>query len=214
MGRRPRGRAASSPQGHLRGTLSFDGDGNAVTYLGWVIPWGTPLTLLGDTPERVTAMQRELVRIGIDRPAAFNDGAPVDWALDPTDIASYRRADFRELDAALADNPDLIVVDSRRRTEWQDGHVTGARHVPLHELVARADEIATWARAAAHAGRDATVWVYCGSGFRASAAASILERAGLTVVHVDADVASARVIRAWTPAEEVVHATLGAAYAD
>jgi rhodanese-related sulfurtransferase len=143
-------------EGHLRGTLSFDGDGNAVTYLGWVIPWGTPLTLLGDTPERVTAMQRELVRIGIDRPAAFNDGAPVDWALDPSDIASYRRADFRELDAALADNPDLIVVDSRRRTEWQDGHVTGARHVPLHELVARADEIATWARAAAHAGRDAT----------------------------------------------------------
>ena len=39
-------------------------------------------------------------------------------------------------------------------------------------------------------------------------------RAGLTVVHVDADVATARVIRAWTPAAEVVHATLGAAYAD
>lgn len=201
-------------EGHLRGTLSFDGDGNAVTYLGWVIPWGTPLTLLGDTPERVTAMQRELVRIGIDRPAAFNDGAPVDWALEPSDIASYRRADFRELDAALAANPDLIVVDSRRRTEWQEGHVTGARHVPLHELAARADEVATWVRAAAHAGLDATVWVYCGSGFRASAAASILERAGLTVVHVDADVATARVNRAWTPAEQVTQATLGAAYAD
>ena len=43
---------------------------------------------------------------------------------------------------------------------------------------------------------------------------AILERAGLTVVHVDADVATARVIRAWTPAAEVVHATLGAAYAD
>ena len=72
----------------------------------------------------------------------------------------------------------------------------------------------TWSRAAAHAGRDATVWVYCGSGFRASAAASLLERAGLTVVHLDADIATARLIRAWTPAEQVTQATLGAAYAD
>ena len=201
-------------EGHLRGTLSFDGNGNAVTYLGWIIPWGTPLTLLGDTPEQVTAMQRELVRIGIDRPVAFADGAPAQWALEAGDVVSYRRADFSELDAALAADPELIVVDSRRRTEWVQGHVTGARLVPLHELLARADEIATWSKAAAHAGRDATVWIYCGSGFRASAAASLLDRAGVPVVHVDADVATARTIRAWTPAEQVDVATLGAAYAD
>jgi glyoxylase-like metal-dependent hydrolase (beta-lactamase superfamily II)/rhodanese-related sulfurtransferase len=200
--------------GHLRGTLSFDGNGNAVTYLGWIIPWGTPLTLLGDTPEQVTAMQRELVRIGVDRPAAYADGSPEQWALEAGDVVSYRRADFAELDAALAADPELIVVDSRRRTEWIQGHVTGARLVPLHELLARVDEIATWSKAAAHAGRDATVWIYCGSGFRASAAASLLDRAGVPVVHVDADVATARTIRAWTPAEQVDAATIGAAYAD
>jgi len=199
--------------GHLRGTLSFDGNGNAVTYLGWTIPWGTPLTLLGETPEQVTEMQRELVRIGIDRPAAFADGGPEQWALEPSDIVSYRRATFRELGAALEADPELLVVDSRRRTEWLDGHVTGARHVPLHDFLARTDEIVTWSKAAAHAGRDATVWVYCGSGFRASAAASLLERAGIPVVHVDEDVAVARTQAPWTPAEHV-EATLGAAYAD
>lgn len=200
-------------EGHLRGTLSFDGGGNVVTYLGWLIPWGTPLTLLAETPEQITAVQRELVRIGIDRPAAYADGTPQDWATGPDDITSYRREDFAGLDAALAADPELIVVDSRRLTEWREGHVTGARHVPLHELLARTDEIMTWAKAAEHAGRDATVWIYCGSGFRASAAASLLERAGLRVVHVDADVATARSMRAWTPAEHVA-ATLGAAYAD
>jgi hypothetical protein len=39
--------------GHVPGTLSFDLDGSFATYLGWLIPWGTPLTLLGRTPEQV-----------------------------------------------------------------------------------------------------------------------------------------------------------------
>src|SRR6266498_202914 len=50
--------------GHLPGTLSLGLDGAFATYLGWLIPWGTPLTLLGDRPERVAQAQRELVRIG------------------------------------------------------------------------------------------------------------------------------------------------------
>ena len=56
--------------GHLAGTFGFDLDGSFATYLGWLIPWGTPLTLLGRTPEQVAEAQRELARIGIDRPAA------------------------------------------------------------------------------------------------------------------------------------------------
>jgi hydroxyacylglutathione hydrolase len=200
-------------EGHLRGTLSFDGAGNVVTYLGWLIPWGTPLTLLAETAEQVTATQRELVRIGIDRPAAFNDGSFHDWVLSESDVATYRRAQFDELDAALDADPELLVVDARRRTEWLEGHVRGARLVPLHEFLTRLDEMATWSRAAAHAGRDATVWVYCGSGFRASAAVSLLERAGVPVVHVDADVATARTMRNWTLAEHA-DATIGSAYAD
>ena len=62
--------------GHVPGTLSFDLDGSFATYLGWLIPWGTPLTLLGHTPEQVAEAQRELARIGIDRPAAAAVGEP------------------------------------------------------------------------------------------------------------------------------------------
>jgi len=200
--------------GHLRGTLSFDASGNAITYLGWLIPWGTPLTLLAETPEQITEFQRELVRIGIERPAAYREGTPADWALESSELTAYRRADFRELDAELTANQDLIVIDSRRLSEWVDGHVTGAKHVPLHQFLARLEEIVTWSKAAAHAGADSTVWVYCGSGFRASAAASLLDRAGVPVVHVDQDVTAARAISHWTPEEKVDTATFGSAYAD
>ncbi|XRQ09831.1 MBL fold metallo-hydrolase, partial [Actinomadura welshii] len=39
--------------GHMAGTLNFGLDGSFATYLGWLVPWGTPLTLLGETPEDV-----------------------------------------------------------------------------------------------------------------------------------------------------------------
>jgi hydroxyacylglutathione hydrolase len=62
--------------GFVPGSFSFALDGSFATYLGWVIPWGTPLTLLGETPAQVSQAQRELVRIGIDRPAAAAAGQP------------------------------------------------------------------------------------------------------------------------------------------
>ena len=139
--------------GHLRGTLSFDGEGNAVTYLGWLLPWGTPVTLLGDSLAQVEAMQRDLARIGIDRPAAHAVGSPASWALDAAaDVTSFRRAGFAELAAAQTANPDLLVLDLRRNLEWADGHVAGARHVPLHELPARMDEVVAWSNRAAQNG--------------------------------------------------------------
>ena len=173
--------------GHVRGTLSFDGEGNAITYLGWLIPWGTPVTLLGDSVAQVEEMQRDLARIGIDRPAAHALGTPEDWALESSDVVSFRRVGFADLVTARAADPELLVLDLRRDLEWSDGHVVGARHLPLHELLGRTDDVLAWSRSTAEAGLDPTVWAYCGSGFRAAVAASILERAGVPVVHVDQD---------------------------
>ena len=56
---------------------------------------------------------------------------------------------------------------------------------------ARIGEPVAWSQAAAHAGADATVWVSCGSGFRAAVAGSLLARAGVPVVIVDDDFAKA-----------------------
>lgn len=198
---------------HLKGSLSFDADGNAITYLGWLIPWGTPITLLGATQEQITEFQRSLVRIGIDRPAGQNVGDPGAWARTATDLGSVRRVAFPELAAALAEDPQLIVLDARRLTEWRDGHVDGAKHLPLHELPSRIGEVAAWSNAAAHAGADSTVWVSCGSGFRASVAGSMLARIGVPVVIVDDDFSNAE--KAGLPIVVDAHAaTFGAAYAD
>lgn len=155
--------------GHVAGSLSIGIDGSFATYLGWLIPWGTPLTLIGGTSDDVAAAQRELVRIGIDRVAAMVPGDPAEWA----DLVSLRRVEFAE----LATRPtDAVVLDVRRRLEYAAGHLAGSVHIPLHELSARLDEIP-----------DGVVWVHCQSGYRSSIAASLLARAGREVVHVDGD---------------------------
>lgn len=167
---------------HVKGSFSFDVHGNAITYLGWLVDWGTPLTLVGATEDEVADMQRELVRIGIDRPAAYAVGSPSDWASDAAPLSSYERSDHAGMAAALAADPSLPMLDLRRNSEWNDGHVAGAKHVPLHELRSRLDEVRDWA-----ASFSAPVWIYCGSGFRASVGGSILEAAGVSIVHVDDD---------------------------
>ena len=50
--------------GHARGTLNFGLDGAFATYLGWLITWGTPVTLLGETPDE---RRRGAARAGPDR---------------------------------------------------------------------------------------------------------------------------------------------------
>jgi glyoxylase-like metal-dependent hydrolase (beta-lactamase superfamily II)/rhodanese-related sulfurtransferase len=160
--------------GHVAGSLNFGLDGSFATYLGWLIPWGTPLTLLGATPEDVAEAQRELARIGIDRPAAHATGDPAEWAGEKA-LSSYPRAGFADL-AQVRHHRPVVVLDVRRSLEWKQSHLSGATHMPLHELPQRFDDIP-----------DGEVWVHCATGYRAAIAASLLRAAGRQVVHLDED---------------------------
>jgi hydroxyacylglutathione hydrolase len=162
--------------GFVPGSFSFPLDGSFASYLGWILPWETPVTLLGENPEQVARAQRELVRIGIDRPAAAATGKPEDWAT-ARPLASLRLATFGELaDAARAagDARALVVLDVRRQLEWDNGHVANAIHIPFSDLPGRDGEIP-----------EGDVWVYCHSGYRATVAASVLAARGRHVISVN-----------------------------
>ncbi|MBY5163104.1 MBL fold metallo-hydrolase [Salsipaludibacter albus] len=167
-----RSRTAYAP-GHVTGTVNIGLDGSFVTYVGWLKPRGAPITLLG-TADEVAEAQRELVRIGIERPAAAGIGTVDDWA-GGRELADYPIVDFADLAEALdgADRPQ--VLDVRRTDERVVSHVPGSQHVPIHELPHRLDEVPT----------DGTTWVHCGAGYRAAIAASLLDATGRDVVLID-----------------------------
>ena len=165
--------------GHVAGTLNVGLDGTFATYVGWLIPWGTPLTVLGETKEQVAQAQRELVRIGIDRLAGAGVGDPLSWAGDGG-LQGFGTATFADLREARRSAREPVVLDVRRDLEWAESHLRGAVHIPIHELLGRLDEVP-----------DGEVWVHCESGYRSSVAASILDRAGRAVVAVDDDYGNA-----------------------
>ena len=157
--------------GHAPGTLNFGLDGGFATYLGWLISWGTPITLLGESAEDVAEAQRELVRIGIDRPAAHATGKPEDWSDRP--LSSFPTATFADL-AQVRHHREVVVLDVRRADEHDAARIAGAVNVPLHELMDRLDEVPA-----------GEVWVHCAGGYRASVAASMLDAAGRSLVAID-----------------------------
>jgi hydroxyacylglutathione hydrolase len=156
---------------HVTGSISVELGDSFATYLGWVMRWGAPLTLIGETAGQVAEAQRQLSRIGIDRLEAAATGSTDELAAGR--LSRYRVSDFAAL-AAQWGQDGIVLLDVRRRDEWQAGHLAGAVHIPFWEIETRAGEVP-----------PGQVWAYCASGLRASISASLLDRAGRHVVHVD-----------------------------
>ncbi|WP_328886413.1 MBL fold metallo-hydrolase [Streptomyces sp. NBC_00316] len=159
-------------EGHVAGSFNFESDGKIATYLAWMIPWGKPVTLLAESPQQLAAAQRELVRVGIDRPAAAAMGTAQEWAGEGTSLASFPRSTFTGL--AEQGTGDVVVLDVRRDSERAAGHIEGSVHIPVHQLHQRLGEVPA-----------GTVWVHCAGGMRAAIAASLLDAADRDVVAVD-----------------------------
>jgi rhodanese-related sulfurtransferase len=77
-----------------------------------------------------------------------------------------------ELQARLAANPALALLDVRTREEFEEGHVAEARHQPLDELEPRA------LFAAGRLPADQMIYLICRTERRAARAAEIFAQAG------------------------------------
>ncbi|GFH67327.1 MULTISPECIES: MBL fold metallo-hydrolase [Streptomyces] len=159
-------------EGHVAGSFNFEADGKLATYLAWLIPWGKPVTLLAESAAQLHAAQRELVRVGIDRPAAAATGGPAAWLAEGESPATFPRATFARL--AAEDLDGIVVLDVRRDSERAEGWIEGSVHIPIHQVHSRLGEVP-----------EGTVWVHCAGGMRAAIAASLLDAAGRRVVAVD-----------------------------
>jgi len=157
---------------HLSGTLAFELSDPFASYLGWLYDWGASLTLSGESEYQIARARRELARIGIDKlnGAAVGD---VNSLRAHDDLRSYRIASFDDL-AEVPVTDGVSVLDVRQSKEFESSQVAAAINIPLHELFDRLAEVP-----------NGEVWVHCASGYRASIAASVIDRLGHHVVLID-----------------------------
>jgi rhodanese-related sulfurtransferase len=67
-----------------------------------------------------------------------------------------------------------VIIDVRSKTEFDEGHVPGARHIPFWKIASQAQALSTF--------RQSSIVVYCGHGPRAYFAGAVLRRRGFTHV--------------------------------
>ncbi len=166
-----RGRGAFAA-GHLTRSINVEQDTPFTTYLGWLLPHGAPLVLMAEHPKAIAHAQIDLARIGIDAIAGQYVGVLPPQAIGRA-VHAYPVGTFYDL-ARVVGTTGNVALDVRRDDEWSAGHLDGALHVPLHQLIARIDDLPA-----------GTIWVHCAAGYRAAIAASLLERHGRSVVLVD-----------------------------
>lgn len=157
---------------HPEGAVGIELGTSFATYAGWVLPWSDRLLLVADSEQDLLAAHTELSRIGMD---AFVDGATysTDNYLISGAKSDYWVVNFNDLKSGMQEGP--FILDVRLESEWQSSHVKGSQNIPLHELLDRIDEIP----------QNTEIWVHCGSGYRASIAASLLDKMKRRPVLID-----------------------------
>lgn len=158
---RPRRRFAA---GHIPGSLGVELRDDFAVWVGWIVPFGTPLVLVSDPGQDVGEAVVQLARIGYDDVRGHLVTLD-DWDCEGRPLDSFRVADADELLEAWRRGE--VVLDVRAPNERQAVALPGTIHRYVPDLL---DGIAF--------DPARQVWVACATGFRASIAASLLKRAG------------------------------------
>ena len=164
-------------RGHLPGSLHAPLGKDYPTVAGSYVEPELPIHLLVEEEQLDDAI-RALVRIGLDR---IEGWAPPEtlaaWAATGGSLSAIEEIDILEV-ADRMGHEDTAVLDVRRLSEYQEGHVPGALQVAHTRLAARLGDLP--------AGK--TLLVHCRTGNRSAAAAAFLARAGYPAVYVNGSI--------------------------
>lgn len=152
--------------GHIPGALNVGLGSSFPTWAGTVLDDGARVLLVLDDPQQLDEATWHLLRIGYERPAGWLAGGMYAWRTAARPLARVPQISVFEL-AEMAAGDSLSVLDVRQPAEWAEGHILDATFVTGAELPKRLDEVP-----------DGPVAVVCGSGFRSSVAASLLQARG------------------------------------
>ena len=155
--------------GHIKDSLYFPLNKSFNTDVGSMLHETDEIYLIVDE-EQLEEAVRDLIRIGFDR---IRGWCPADLIAALPGLATI---DEMGVDEAVGrvESHEVRVLDVRRRTEFDGGHIPGAMNIAHTRLASRLDEVP----------RGSKVLVNCRSGGRSSRAAAYLKRAGFEVVNL------------------------------
>jgi hydroxyacylglutathione hydrolase len=149
-------------QGFLPGTLNIQGNNSFSTWMGWFVSYDEPFILIAAAAQ-LNDLTRKLMRIGMDNIYGY---------VDPSMLTtSFKQQLIQSEMATIQDvknNRDAEIIDLRGNTEFNSGHIAGAKHVFVGTLLQNLDQVPT----------DKPVIIHCQGGDRSAIAYSLLVKNG------------------------------------
>jgi hydroxyacylglutathione hydrolase len=139
--------------------------GQFASWAGTVLGVNAKLVLVAESPEKAAEARMRLARVGIEHVAGYLRDGTRGWELDGNSLDKIPQLTPQQLRDRLA---DFRVLDVRRESEWQAGHIEGAHWHALDDFP----------RSLPALDRETPVAVHCKAGYRSILAASLLRRAG------------------------------------
>lgn len=156
--------------GFVPGAISIGLDGRFAEWAGSLLPFDKPIILVTDAGQERESVVR-LARVGFSKIEGYLAGGLDAWIKAGEEMDMIIDVEADELGMDLPFDPNLVVVDVRRETEFADGHVKDAVNIPLNEL--------TDPGSMANFTDKQNLYVHCAGGYRSIIAASLMKRQGI-----------------------------------
>jgi hydroxyacylglutathione hydrolase len=164
--------AAEFGAGHVPGSLNIGLGGQFASWAGTLIPLPAPIVIVAASDEQVGEAQVRLARVGLENVKGYLAGGIDAWKDSGQELPVVPQISVSDLKEMIETRDDLQIVDVRRPAEYESGHAPRAITAPLARLSERLGTLDL------RPGLQTAI--ICAGGYRSSAGASILQRAGFT----------------------------------
>ncbi|MCE3278760.1 MAG: Rhodanese-like protein [Bacteroidetes bacterium] len=151
--------------GFIPGSINIEGNNSFATWAGWFLNYEEQFILLADESQ-LDDLTRKLMRVGLDNIYGYIPSTN-SWLESGGNLEKAKVITLSEFKPLLKDK-DLEIIDVRNATEFNAGHIAGAKHVFVGTILDNLDKIS----------KDKKVVIHCQSGARAAIAYSLLAKKG------------------------------------
>jgi hydroxyacylglutathione hydrolase len=161
--------ATEFTQSFIPGAISIGLEGRFAEWAGSLLPFTQPMVLVTEPGKEEESVIR-LARVGFENVQGYLEGGIDAWIHAGEDIDMIIDIEPDELAMDIPHDDRLEVLDVRKESEYDAGHVQGATNAPLDSLkdIFNIALIST----------ENNLYVHCAGGYRSVIAASLLKRQG------------------------------------
>jgi len=155
-------------EGFVPNAINIGIDGNFAPWVGALIPDIKQQILLVTEPGREEEVVTRLARVGYDFCIGYLNGGFDAWKAAGMEVDTIERITATELADIMAKNPQAVVIDVRKTSEYLSEHVQNVENAPLDTINESMLQVP----------KDKTAYIHCAGGYRSMIFSSILRARG------------------------------------